>query len=504
MARCNIFRPLSKYTGEFLMFSQYTEDLTKESAQKTEYRVVPSKFAVFELDPAVIQERADSMQLNINTYISSIFQREFENANAFLRTERSDWNPEMSSALFWHTLETYILKEPKAFDLEPTTSEYEELRYVGPINIYNNHRYDGINYNEIYCYVPTSEPAYHYQLLPIGSKQLYEYKDKTLVGWLGNAYPQNLIIDNVPITESGFYSLGGSQIPNILCPLRDPESNPVELYAEENSIVAETDYFGEILVNITEFINRSESDDLIYTDSGKPVTEDSFKLDADHQKVRIESNKLVLRVDSFTDEDMTQGQKSITKHTVDGLTFELGENWIEFSAGTKNSYKFNMIVLFYDIYNDKTTEDGEAKLLYRNVPLGIYFTGCVKDGEFQNSVTKYVTNDDIFGQGSSYGLRVCTKFVGVPNSEFYEADVTRVADDYAEIASAMGKFSEAIDTMTSAVNIYNATHQDIKDHLALFKNYRVNVPYIREVNHKHVWFINGRNTEQYLEDIIKN
>ena len=51
--RCNIFKPINAgdtRMGTFFMFSQYTEDITKEQAMKSTYRVIPSKFAVVELD----------------------------------------------------------------------------------------------------------------------------------------------------------------------------------------------------------------------------------------------------------------------------------------------------------------------------------------------------------------------------------------------------------------------------------------------------------------------
>ena len=35
--------------------------------------------------------------------------------------------------------------------------------------------------------------------------------------------------------------------------------------------------------------------------------------------------------------------------------------------------------------------------------------------------------------------------------------------------------------------------QDIKDTLAIFKNNRINVPYIKEINGSKFWFVNGKN-----------
>ena len=40
----------------------------------------------------------------------------------------------------------------------------------------------------------------------------------------------------------------------------------------------------------------------------------------------------------------------------------------------------------------------------------------------------------------------------------------------------------------------DAMYQMIKDHLAQFKNNKVNVPYVRQLGNKKYWFVNGKNT----------
>ena len=50
MAVCNIFGHLKYNTGNFLTFSQYVEDLTRESTQSVYYRVTPSKFVALDVD----------------------------------------------------------------------------------------------------------------------------------------------------------------------------------------------------------------------------------------------------------------------------------------------------------------------------------------------------------------------------------------------------------------------------------------------------------------------
>ena len=50
MAVCNIFSPLSNPTGNFLMFSNYTDDMNRYRVQDSKYRVAPSKFYAVDVD----------------------------------------------------------------------------------------------------------------------------------------------------------------------------------------------------------------------------------------------------------------------------------------------------------------------------------------------------------------------------------------------------------------------------------------------------------------------
>ena len=95
MAVCNIFNRLRSNTGTYFMFSQYAEDLTRESVQSSYYRVTPSKFIALELD---VNEYNDDT-------IARLLQNKFENGCAVCRKEMVDtWVPNHSTNLFWDTL----------------------------------------------------------------------------------------------------------------------------------------------------------------------------------------------------------------------------------------------------------------------------------------------------------------------------------------------------------------------------------------------------------------
>ena len=159
-----------------------------------------------------------------------------------------------------------------------------------------------------------------------------------------------------------------------------------------------------------------------------------------------------------------------------------------------NKFSFNTIVVFYDIY------EGDV-LKYTSIPLGMYVSGIIEDGVMNNSITKFVSNDDIYSSGTSYGLRICNRFTISSNGTIIKTDSNATGGEdlmYPALSQAMSAIVDSqakLDQLISGINDYQ---QGIKDHLAKFKNYRTNVPYIKIVNNVPYWFINGKNTNQKI------
>lgn len=149
------------------------------------------------------------------------------------------------------------------------------------------------------------------------------------------------------------------------------------------------------------------------------------------------------------------------------------------------SFNINTIVLLYDVYT------GDEKL-YDGIPLGIYFTGLI-DGGMTNQITKYVSNEDIYNSGTSYGLRVCSRFTANPtNGNLTIQNVTMEDNSYSELSRVLSQISISQNKMDEILDRNYIETQNYKDLLAIFKNSRTNVPYIRKVNGEDVWFVNGR------------
>lgn len=457
--RCNIFKPISNDTGEFLMFSQYTDDLTKEDPAKGSYRVVPSRFAALELNVGKYENREVSggftdfikneeeqavvdSNTSLNKYLSQYFQSYYENSVCLVKeilgydesnkemywdVDYSDNNTERTyrdgyaTALLWNALEKWDL-------IHYENGTFPELKFIGDINIHSDRHADGMNYNDIYCYISPSDDEKYYQLKEIekfpgkngdmkefplsngteGDPDYYDYS-QSIMGWTHASYPvNNGGIDCKPRSDGGSYDLtaaaSGGKYPDIS----------------------------------GDAIDRGDS----------------------------ESNR---------------------------------------------AFTFNCIIVFYDVYNDLDSE--EPRLLHYNRPLGIYFTGPVQifpepenidstitEG-FRNQVTKYVSHEDIFGQGTGWSVRLMTRVVATPNASSY-AMVVDGGDDYETVAGAMGVIANAIADIRTDMKLQSENYQLMKDHLAIFKNTRTNVPYVKSVlvpgeeNAVEFWFVNGRNTEQ--------
>lgn len=444
--------------GEFFMFSQYTEDVTKEQSMKSGYRVIPSKFVVLNLDiknvfnnpnipvssPIMIDEETNEYSMVIgedntthkpiivkgcNNIISQIFQSYFENANSYIRNHAGEegfpignWDDKKrgyASELLWRTLEQWgFIHKPKPEERITDFDYYDEIMYIGDINIHSNHKVGSYSYDEIFCHIPAKENAYYYRLnqsigiepisYPYASDSGYDILNFPLEGWTDITYPH-------------------------------PKNNPVA--------------------------NRA----ITYHDPNLGF------------QYRIGGNIPIL---NFRKSNEYTPSPRYTKSDND-------------------SYKFNAIIVFYDVLYSEPGD--EPRYLYEGRPMGIYLSGPVKDDTdgLSNEFTKFIANNDAYGQGASFGLRLMMRYTPTPNNSTYTPnnstyamEVAAGGHDYETITEAMGSIADAIVDINRTCKDQHAMYQSYKDHLAKFRNRRINVPYVREVAGIPYWFVNGRNTGQ--------
>lgn len=206
MAMCNLFRQLSKDTGNFLMFDQYSDDLTRCFVQHDSYDIIPSKFITLDIDYSRLSR--DVLQSkDMNEAIPTFFQNFYENGCAWLKSSSvtgddkkvkwdvSKWNPSISNNIFWNALIQYGLLHVSKYDkywsgtkLSGDLQSFDvidEIRYIGNIDIHSYEEKDGIGYSEIYCYIPNNATRTLYKivdLLPQSSPAAVSYSGDYCVG----------------------------------------------------------------------------------------------------------------------------------------------------------------------------------------------------------------------------------------------------------------------------------------------------------------------------------
>lgn len=365
MAVCNLFNDLTNTSGNFLMFSQYVEDITRNYTEgDNNYKVVPSRFVALDIDYSKLNNdilNSDNLNIDVPRYL----QNYFENGCAYGRGNLNDWDPNMSKNLFWNSLwDARFLTSTKKDDLEIIN----EIQYYGDINMHSYNEHKGMGYGEIYCYIPTNVGKINCQVIKSSNKESITNPNDTLEGF------------NTPNNYSRDY-----------------------YYNEDHIMSFDSDNIGDIHFG-------------------------------------------------FTDK-----------------------------------YNINTIVILYDIF-EKLNDKWETQ--YKNIPMGIYFSGNFKDNKLTNPITKFVSSS--YGNGTSYGLRICTRFSVAPNGTILNTSDISTDENYVNYCQLMVGMNENLSKIMDVVKSVHNTNQQYKDMLSLIKNNRTNVPYVKNINGDDYWFVNGR------------
>ena len=420
MSKCNLLRPLgwndgSYDGGTFYLFSQYADDLTRQNAQSDAYRVVPSKFAAFNIDYSSFS----------NSSVGELFQNRFEHSCSMFRHKMANDNdtdpglftPEHSANLFWQTMALLGVDCPANGECS------DNIVWIGESEVCGTTVIDGDAFSEIYCYIPGSAHARLYQGSTIDIAETIEHDEMSCVyGWTPTTYPA----DSGGMTTTG---LGWTPSP----------FNLETAYCPQMLKPAWHEYPGDLL-------------------------------------------------DSHGD-------------LIDSTIQNTG--WTDVQTD-ENFFTFNTVAVFYDIV--AKDEEGNYHSIYENIPLGVYFTGPVEGSTLKNEVKKYISHDDIYGQGTAYGLRITTKFSAHPclNSsceEHTHAEVVYAGQSYAEAAAVIDSMRAAGDAVLAAVSQNSAFNTALMNHLSQFRNKNTNIPYIRTVGGDDYWFVNGRNTGRRVNGV---
>lgn len=352
-----------------------------------------------------INYKTSELDLDRNTEFPRGLQNKFENGCACLKG-KDFWTPELSRNLFWN-----FMFEQGYLTITQSTSGTQyvsQIKHVAPIDILSYEQFNGMGYNEIYCYLANDAQVYQYGVSQLQDPDIYEDTTGFIQGFSVN--------DNIAL---------------------------------DGTIDNPTNY--------------------------------------------VYGRQWVM---SFEDDLQNQGVQTTPDSSV------------------TNYFTFNTIVVLYDVV---VQEEGVMQTIYHDVPMGIYLTGTIanvkndadpnetetqEEGTVHNFVTKYISNADIYGAGTSYGLRICSRFTPTPNNDTIQTvDIQIDSDSGASISMVMAGMADLQAQMSDMIKDVYSQSQSSKELLAIFKNSRTNVPYIKEVNGLKTWFVNGRSLEATIDEI---
>ena len=203
MAVCNLFSNLNNPSGNFLMFSQYVEDITHNYTEGDNWKVVPTGFVALNIDYSKIDKKLvlNNYKETLNTGIPKYFQNYFENACAYGRgktdwngLEEDGWNPSISRNLFWNSMfEGKFISIKKYGSDKSDVSYIPEVVYFGDIDMHSYNEHKGMGYGEIYCYIPSDAKRKHCHVIADSDKNF----DASNVNNNLEGYP-NIPIEDYP------------------------------------------------------------------------------------------------------------------------------------------------------------------------------------------------------------------------------------------------------------------------------------------------------------------
>lgn len=190
-------------------------------------------------------------------------------------------------------------------------------------------------------------------------------------------------------------------------------------------------------------------------------------------------------------------------------TYELTK--VESVPVESNEFDFNAVLVCYDIIDPHYDSAGSNYIVASNVPMGLYITGSceTKDDKLTivNKVTHYTNSENLYNNGTSYSLRIATRYLTTQNATEFQSTTVDVEDFYPEYSSVMQSMSDAITEFKNTVDTNNKIYDAMTKHLGMFKNSTVNVPYtLKMADGNYYWFVNGKNTgriAQYTADVSK-
>ena len=129
------------------------------------------------------------------------------------------------------------------------------------------------------------------------------------------------------------------------------------------------------------------------------------------------------------------------------------------NSANESFFEFNAVIVLYDITLGK---DDNSPI--ENIPLGIYIN--------PNPIIKYVNNNDIYNQGTSYALRIAMRFATTYDGRMFIEDTNAYDEtrDISSLVSVADRLSKAIDQMFEMTRKFNKYTETTSDMITAIKN----------------------------------
>ena len=108
-------------------------------------------------------------------------------------------------------------------------------------------------------------------------------------------------------------------------------------------------------------------------------------------------------------------------------------------------FDVNTIIVFYDVYSANELGIYKEEPDYVNIPMGVYFPCIFEDGKMTNVIHKFYSNQYVYGSGTSYSVRICTRMVANPEGDVINTTVEGLDD--INMSEVLSKMSENLDKM---------------------------------------------------------
>lgn len=247
---------------------------------------------------------------------------------------------------------------------------------------------------------------------------------------------------------------------------------------------------------LSEYNNATSLEDIKYKEIRADLVK-KLKASSEPNNIDDSGNELYIGGDiSFLSHDVYDGmlyseiylhvsnEAGKTRYFINNTNQDISDPVVEQDTSFVNKdkdFSFSTVLLFYNIY-----KVGSSTPYVQDMPLGVF---VLFDGlGAQKSQTLLVQSDELYGTGTSWSTRICSRFL-CSSSLNQNTNITTSPSDYSTLTTVLSKFGEVMKEMENNISSREEDMLSIKQYLDNFKHTQnTNVPYILG----DWWYVNGR------------